>query len=232
MPADLVPGVDVPAALLWDFDGTLVDSEKSWHAAETRLMEAWGGGTMTAAQHHALVGNSLRDTALSVMAWTGRAGEDPDHWAGVLNEWALEDMVRVGVEFRPGAAAFLGAARDAGIRCALVSASWTPVLDHVVETMPPGSFEVVVGGDQVTHGKPDPEPYLLAASRLGLPVRDCLGLEDSIPGTTSAERAGLSHLAIQFEQEIAGAPRRRLVPTLEGLSLSEAGAIWLELRDA
>lgn len=232
MPADLVPGVDVPAALLWDFDGTLVDSEKSWHAAEARLMRHWGGGTMTPEQHHGLVGNSLRDSALAIMAWTGTEGEDPDHWAGVLNDWALEDMTQVGVEYRPGAQEFLAAARETGIRCALVSASWTQVLDHVVATMPAGTFEVIVGGDQVTHGKPHAEPYLLAAAKLGLEVRDCLALEDSIPGTQSAENAGVATLGIPFEQEIQPAARRRLVPTLAGLTLAEAGAIWRELRDA
>ncbi len=232
MPADLTPGVDLPAALLWDFDGTLVDSEKSWHAAEARLMDEWGGGTMTPEQHHSLVGNSLRDSALAIMRLTGRTGEDPDHWAGVLNDYALEDMTVVGVEFRPGAREFLQAAREAGIRCALVSASWTRVLDHIVATMPAGSFEVVVGGDQVTHGKPDPEPYLLAARKLGLGIRDCLALEDSIPGTTSAERAGVATLGIPFEQAIRPATRRRIVPTLVGLGLAEAGGIWRDLRDA
>lgn len=229
---ELRPGVDLPAAMLWDFDGTLVDSEKSWHVAEARLMREWGGGTMTPEQHHELVGNSLRDSALAIMAWTGRTEEDPDHWAEVLNEYALQDMTEVGVDFRPGAREFLHAARHAGVRCALVSASWTRVLDHIVDTMPPGSFEVVVGGDQVTHGKPHPEPYLLAAGKLGLEVRDCLALEDSIPGTTSAERAGMATLAIPFEQEILPAARRRLVQTLEGFTLAEAGAIWRELRNA
>lgn len=232
MHAELTPGIDLPAAMLWDFDGTLVDSEKSWHAAEARLMREWGGGTMTPEQHHELVGNSLQDSALAIMAWTGRTGEDADHWAGVLNEYALEDMTVVGVEFRPGAREFLAAAREAGVRCALVSASWTRVLDHIVDTMPAGSFEVIVGGDQVSQGKPDPEPYLLAAEKLGLEVRDCLALEDSIPGTTSAERAGMATLGIPFEQEILPATRRRLVPTLAGFTLAEAGAIWRELRDA
>ncbi|MDO5533921.1 MAG: HAD family phosphatase [Propionibacteriaceae bacterium] len=228
----LVPGVDIPAALLWDFDGTLVDSEKSWHAAEARLMAEWGGGVMTPEQHHSLVGNSLRDSALAIMEWTGRTEEDPDHWAGVLNDYALADMVTVGVDYRPGARELLDAARAHGVRCALVSASWTSVLTHVVDTMPAGSFEIIIGGDAVTHGKPDPEPYLLATQRLGLAIRDCLALEDSLPGTTSAHRAGLATLAIPFEQEIGPAPRRRLVPTLDGLTIAEVGAHWRELRDA
>lgn len=232
MRADHTPGVDIPAALLWDFDGTLVDSEKSWHAAEARLMREWGGGTMTAEQHNQLVGNSLRDSALAIMAWTGRTDEDPDHWAGVLNEYALQDMSEVGVDLRPGALELLTAAGEAGVRCALVSATWTHVLDHIVERMFAGRFEVIVGGDQVTHGKPHAEPYLLAAANLGLEIRDCLALEDSLPGIASAENAGLATIAVPFEQVIVPATRRRLVPTLEGLTLAEVGALWQELRDA
>lgn len=232
MRADHTPGVDIPAALLWDFDGTLVDSEKSWHAAEARLMREWGGGTMTAEQHNQLVGNSLRDSALAIMGWSGVTGEDPDHWAAVLNDWALEDMSEVGVDLRPGALELLTAAGEAGVRCALVSATWTHVLDHIVERMFAGRFEVIVGGDQVTHGKPHAEPYLLAAANLGLEIRDCLALEDSLPGTASAENAGLATIAVPFEQVIVPATRRRLVPTLEGLTLAEVGALWQELRDA
>lgn len=231
MPADLVPGVDVPAALLWDFDGTLVDSEKSWHAAERRLMAEWDA-PLTPEQQRSLTGMSLRDSALQLMEWAEREGLDADEYADLLNVYALEDMVAQGVDFRPGAAELLEQARDAGVRCALVSASFTAVLDNLVSTLPEGTFSVVIGGDQVVRGKPDPEPYLTAVKRLGLQVRDCLALEDSIPGTTSARRAGLATLAIPFEQEISEAHRRRLVPTLAGLSLADVGAAWRELRDA
>lgn len=231
MPAELVPGRDVPAALLWDFDGTLVDSEKSWHAAERRLMAEWGG-TVTPEQQKSLTGCSLRDSAIALMGWAGVEGLDPDHYAGVLNDYAVDDMTTNGVDFRPGAAELLSLAREAGVRCALVSASFTRVLDLVVSTMPEGSFEVVVGGDQVSNGKPDAEPYLKAVEKLGLTPRDCLALEDSIPGTSSAENAGIACIGIPFEQHIEAGPRRVLVPTLEGLGLAELGAIWQGQRDA
>lgn len=113
-----------------------------------------------------------------------------------------------------------------------MSASFTRVLRSVVDTLPEGSFQVVVGGDSVTRGKPDPEPYLFACAELGLSARDCLALEDSIPGTTSAERAGLATLAVPFEQDLEPGPRRALIPTLAGLSLAEVGRQWQALRDA
>lgn len=233
MPADLIPGVDVPAALLWDFDGTLVDSEKSWHVAERRLMAEWGGPPLTEALQRSMVGNALIDTSRTLMAWAGRTDLHNDaHYADALNTYALEDIAEVGADFRPGARELLDAARDAGVRCALVSASFTRVLRSVVDTLPEGSFQVVVGGDSVTRGKPDPEPYLFACAELGLSARDCLALEDSIPGTTSAERAGLATLAVPFEQDLEPGPRRALIPTLAGLSLAEVGRQWQALRDA
>ena len=231
MPADLVAGRDLPAALLWDFDGTLVDSERSWHAAERRLMAEWGG-TLTPEQQRQLTGMSLRDSAQHLMAWAGRTDLDADEYALVLNDYALADMESAGVDFRPGARELLDAAAAAGVRNALVSATFESVLGAILGRMDGHPFEVVVGGDTVTHGKPDPEPYLLAVERLGLTVRDCLALEDSIPGTTSAERAGLATLGIPFEQEITPGPRRVLVPYLDGLSLAELGEHWRELRDA
>lgn len=231
MHADPTPGHDLPAALLWDFDGTLVDSERSWHAAERRLMAEWGG-TITPEQQNRLTGCSLRDSSAMLMRWAGRGDLDVDHYAGVLNDYALEDMTSRGVEFRPGARELLDAAAAAGVRNALVSATFTSVLEAILSGMGSHPFEVVVGGDVVTRGKPDPEPYLMAVERLGLAVRDCLALEDSIPGTTSAERAGLATLAIPFEQDIEPTTRRRLVPTLEGLGLAAVGRHWRELRDA
>ena len=227
----LVPGVDLPAALLWDFDGTLVDSEKSWHAAERRLAGEWGA-TLTAAQQKEMTGLSLRDSALNLMRIAGRTDLDPDAYARVLNDYALEDRRGQGVDFRPGARELLDAAAAAGIRQALVSATFVSVLEAILAGMDTHPYEVVVGGDMVSHGKPGPEPYLLAVERLGLEVRDCLALEDSIPGTTSAERAGVATLAVPFEQEIAPGVRRRLVPTLSGLGLAEVGRHWRELRDA
>ncbi len=231
MPADLTPGVDVPAALLWDFDGTLVESEASWQVAEARLASDFGH-TLSAEQHARLVGMALRDSVATILSLAGRPDVDPDAYADVLNGYALEDMAIAGPRFRPGARELLDAARAAGIACALVSASFASVLAHLTGTLKPGTFAVVVGGDQVERGKPDPEPYLTAVDRLGLTVRDCLVLEDSLPGTTSAERAGLATLGVPFEQQLLPGPRRAIVPTLDGLELAHVGRLWRELRDA
>lgn len=222
---------DLPGALLWDFDGTLVESEDSWFRAYERLCRSWGH-ELTQAESMTLVGRSLRDCAQALMDFSGRTGLDPDHYAQVATDYALEDMGAHGVPWRPGALALLEQAADAGVACALVSGTFERVLNRFVDLLWPGAFAVVVGGDSVRHGKPDPEPYLTAVARLGRGVRDCVALEDSVPGTTSAERAGLATIGVPFKQQIGPGPRRVVVESLDALTLDGVGAIWRELRDA
>lgn len=228
MPAD--PSAR-PAALLWDFDGTLADSEPNWHHAERRLM-ADLGGTLTPEENAQLVGMALVDSAAQLLRWAGRDDHEAEAYASILNDYALEDMTTRGVGFRPGAEDLLAEAHAVGVPCALVSMSYTSILEAVIANLPAGSFAVVIGGDQVRHGKPHPEPYLTAASRLGVAPLDCLVLEDSLPGTLSAENAGMPTLGVPFEQPLADGPRRRVVPTLVGLTLDRAAAHWRELAHA
>ena len=167
-----------------------------------------------------------------MLAWAGRSDLDRVEYARILNDYALADMVETGVDFRPGAAELLAEVRAAGIPCALVSMSYTSILEAIIARLPDGSFDVVLGGDQVTHGKPHPEPYLTAAARLGVAPIDCLVLEDSIPGNQSAEHAGMPTLGVPFEQPLTDGSRRRVVPTLAGLTLAAASDLWRELAHA
>ena len=217
-----------PAALLWDFDGTLASSEDSWHVAEHRLAGELGI-TLTTAQTRSLVGKALVSSVTIILGWAGRTDLDPVVYAARLNEYALEDMRKRGVTFRPGALELLAEARHAGIPCALVSMSYLSVLTNLTATLPVGSFAEIVSGDQITNGKPHPEPYLTAASRLGVQPAHCLALEDSQPGTESAENAGVPALGIPFEQSLAPSALRTIVPTLSGFTLTHAIDAWREM---
>ena len=135
---------DIPAALLWDFDGTLVESEDSWFRAEQRVLGDWGFRGWTREDANALVGNHLAQSTRILMDVAGVAGLDPEHYAGVLAAYALDDIQERGAPFRPGADALLYAAREADIACALVSATFSHVLEAVLATMRPGLFDVVV----------------------------------------------------------------------------------------
>lgn len=223
---------DIPAALLWDFDGTLVESEDSWFRAEQRILGDWGFRGWTREDANALVGNHLAQSTRILMDVAGVAGLDPEHYAGVLAAYALDDIQERGAPFRPGADALLYAAREADTACALVSATFSHVLEAVLATMRPGLFDVVVGGDHVEHGKPHPEPYLLAASRLGVRAEDCVAFEDSVPGSTSAEAAGCVVIGVPFLQALEPSPGKVVWPTLAGVTLSDVTDVWQRLRRA
>lgn len=230
MPADLTIGVDIPAAVLWDFDGTLVETEHHWHSAEARLMRDWGA-EITPEQQLSLTGINLAAAVAALADWAGAEDADHEEAGRRLTAYMLERFGSEEIVWRPGARDLLEEIAHAGIPCAVVSASHTDILATVVDTLP-GVFATVVGGNHVSFGKPHPESYLTAAGRLGVAPRDCIALEDSVSGVASAGTAGVPTLGVPFMQELPQAPGRRIVPTLEGLSLTDVGRLWRELRDA
>ncbi|WP_171784603.1 HAD family hydrolase [Isoptericola halotolerans] len=182
----------LPAAVLWDMDGTLVDTEPYWIAAEHELVAAHGG-TWTHAQALQLVGNPLEVSA----AVLRDAGVDLP--VAEIVTWLLTRVtaqVNDGVPWRPGARELLAALDEAGVPCALVTMSYT-VLAEAVTAHVPGAFATLVTGDQVTRGKPDPEPYLVAARRLGVRPEDCVAIEDSPAGIGSAMASGARTLGVE-----------------------------------
>ncbi len=204
------------AAVLWDMDGTLVDSEPHWIATEHALVEAHGG-VWTDAHAHALVGNPLLVSADYIR----------EHGGVELPSEEIVELLLDGVisrmsgrlPWRPGARALLEEILAAGIPCALVTMSYRRFADAILAGLPVGSFQAVVTGDEVTHGKPHPEPYLTAAARLGVDPRDCLVIEDSATGIASGEAAGATVVGVPHVVAIPAAPNRTLVDSLEELDL-------------
>jgi beta-phosphoglucomutase-like phosphatase (HAD superfamily) len=96
-----------------------------------------------------------------------------------------------------------------------------PILKH----LPPETFRVVVTGEQVAQGKPHPEPYLTAAAALGVPPEECVAIEDSSPGATSAEAAGCLVLVVENHVPVPAGPRRVFRDTLEGISVDDLRAL-------
>src|SRR5699024_2783195 len=94
------------------------------------------------------------------------------------------------VPFRPGALELLADLRAAGIPCALVTMSYRRLAEAVVSACEPGTFAALITGDEVSHGKPHPEPYVAGADALGVAPEECVALEDSLPGLQSALAAG------------------------------------------
>ena len=196
----------LPAAVLFDMDGTLVDSEPYWIESEMALAER-DGGAWTYEDGLSLVGNALTASAQALRARGGVRGTDEeivdDLVAGVL-----ERMRGHGVHWRKGARELIASLRAADVPCALVTMSYRVLAEAVAEDLPAGSFSVIVAGDDVTHGKPHPEPYLTAAARLGVDIRDCIGIEDSPTGIASVEASGARAIAVPFVVHVPTAPGR------------------------
>lgn len=215
----------LPAAVLWDMDGTLVDTEPFWFAAETALVERFGG-TWTEDQARALVGMGLRDAA----AVLREHGVDlpPEEMVEVQTDHVvahLEDHV----PWRPGALALLAALRDAGVRTALVTMSVRRMAEVVAAAVPFGGFDVVVSGSDVANPKPHPEPYLRAAELLGVPIEACVAIEDSPPGLASAVSSGAATVGVPHMVPLPEGDRWRLWPTLEGRGPEDVAGVAADL---
>ncbi len=215
-----------PLALLWDMDGTLVDTEPSWFAAEHALV-AEHGGTWSDEDASSLVGNDLLTSAAVLRE---RGGVDlPARELVERLSADVSERVRADPPWRPGARELLEAARSEGLPCALVTASWRPLVDAVLAGLPEDTFAAIVTGDVVDRGKPDPEPYATGAAMLGVDPARCLALEDSLAGVTSALAAGVATVGITNHVALptgADAPAGlRVVSTLEGLDLDDLLAL-------
>lgn len=196
-----------PAAVLWDMDGTLVDTEPLWMAAETELVTSWGG-TWTHEDGLGLVGNPmvasaaiLRDrgidlTLAEIIAFlNGRVAE----------------AVAERTPWQPGARELLTALHRQGVPQALVTSSYRELADPFARVA--GVFDAVVPGDEVRHAKPHAEPYLTAADQLRIDIGACVVVEDSPAGIGSGVASGARVLAVEVFTP---------VPKVDGLSVTDS----------
>jgi len=209
------------AAVLWDMDGTLVDTEPYWIEVEHRLVDEFGG-TWSDAQASALIGSDLLDSAAVLRA----AGVDLEPVALVdrLIDGVIE-RIQEELPWRPGARELLEACRDAEIPCVLVTMSWRRFADAVLESAPAGSFVTTITGDEVAHGKPHPEPYLAAIRHLRLEAAQCLAIEDSRTGVASALASGCATLGVPHVVSLDPAPNLTIAPSLVGVTVDDLRAL-------
>lgn len=216
----------LPAAVLWDMDGLLVDSEPLWTVAETELADRLGG-RFTAELKAAIVGTRLELAVPVLLSHLGvqptpSAVQDAATW--LLNRVA--ELFTGDLPLQPGAADLLQALAAAGVPQALVSSSYRVLVDAVLAGGL-GPFATTVAGDEVRHGKPDPEPYRLAAGRLRLSPSRCVVLEDSPAGVASGTAAGCAVVAVPAVAgvRIEPGPRRLVLPSLVGLDPARLGRL-------
>ncbi len=210
------------AAVLFDMDGLLVDTEPMWLETETEVM-ARLGAPWTPEDQHALLGGSMERTVGYLLAKATRPAP-PE----TVERWMIEgmmDLVRAGrTVVRPGVRELLAEVAAAGLPYALVTSSQRGFAEAVLDATGI-TFPVTVCAEDVTAGKPDPEPYLLAAKLLDVAPSRCVALEDSPNGVTSAAAAGCRVLAVPSLVPIPPAPGRVVVASLAGVRLASLRAI-------
>jgi HAD superfamily hydrolase (TIGR01509 family) len=224
---NIVLPVDNPKfrALIFDFDGLLVDSETVWEQVERALLARHG------AEYDPLILNKYIGTGL--VAWSAAIVNEyqlsvaPDQFGAELMEMIVPELER-SAEPMPGAIATVAAAHEWGGPVAIASSSSRPIVETVVQKLAwDRMIPVRCTGDEVAHTKPAPDLFLLAAARLGVAPKDCLVLEDSVNGARAAHAAGMTCIAVpnpayrpaQFEGFAA-----HIAPSLEALDIRA----WLE----
>ncbi|MCF6508868.1 HAD family phosphatase [Blastococcus sp. MG754426] len=217
------------AAVLFDMDGTLVQTEEYWGEAMFELAASLGG-RMSPEARARTVGTSMRRSMQVLHADLGllRTEEQLQADARWVEERVAE-LMGAGITWQPGARDLVAAVRAAGLRAALVTT--TPrrladiVLGRIAADLGGSPFDVTVCGDEVPARKPDPAPYLQAAAALDVVPSACVVVEDSLVGVTAGLAAGMAVLGVPAMQPVPPAPGLTLVETLTGIGVDELAEV-------
>lgn len=213
-------GDEFPSAVLWDMDGTLLDTEKIWDISLSDLAVRLGG-RLTASVRESMVGSNQSTTLRLMFEHLGletspAALTDADNWLRARTAELFEGAL----PWRPGAREALDEVERAGVPMALVTSTTRELTELALYTIGRDRFRVTVCGDEVDgKNKPHPEPYARAARLLGVRPGDCVAVEDSPTGVSSAVAAGCVVLAVPCELPLAEGERRVLRDSLSGVDI-------------
>jgi HAD superfamily hydrolase (TIGR01509 family) len=213
---------ELPTAVLWDMDGTIVDTEPYWMECEYALAAKYGG-RWSQEDCMAVVGGDLLDSGAYMRDHMGI-----DRTPLQIVEELLDNvvvMVEQEIPWRPGARELLAELRLLEVPCALVTMSWRRFVEPVLRALPDGSFDAVVCGDEVERGKPFPDAYLRAAELLGFAPEDTVAIEDSPTGAASAAAAGCQVLVVPHHVPVPNGHRREFRDSLVGLRAGDLAAL-------
>ena len=210
-----------PKAVLWDMDGTLLDSEKVWTVSLADTAR-WLGGKLSQAARDDVVGSNMARTMIVLFDDLGldrEAGRVADAQRFLTRR--TEELFAEGLVWRPGAQEALHTVREAGWPMALVTNTERTLTELALNGIGREHFTVTVCADEVARGKPDPDPYLRAAELLGVAAQECLAVEDSPTGALAATRAGAAVLVVPCDVPVPAGPGRFHRESLVGLTPSD-----------
>ena len=212
-----------PQAVLWDLDGTLLDSEKLWDIPLYELAQRLGG-RLSVPTRQAMVGTNVAVTMRLLYAEVGvlePTEEQLAEGAAWLDRRTAE-VFRQGLPWRRGAAAALRAVAASGVPMALVTSTQRNLAEIALDTVGRELFERTVCGDEVDGlNKPHPEPYLKACRLLGVDPARCVAVEDSPTGVASAVAAGCEVVVVPCEVPVEPGERRHFRESLDGLTAED-----------
>ena len=208
------PGGPRPDAVLFDMDGTLLDTETIWAQVVGALVRSYGGAWRPD-DDAAVLGWSVP----ALCAEVARRGVPlPSDEVAERLHAGVGAVLRRGLPWRPGAQTLLVSLRRAGVPCALVTATHASIVDGIVAQAPEGVFAVVVTGDGISRPKPSPDGYLYAAGQLRVDPAQCVAVEDSPTGVRAALDCGALTYAVDpavaLPADLAEHPRLRRVDGL------------------
>lgn len=211
-------------AVLFDMDGTLVNTEPYWLEAEQSLMDEFGADWNLEDQAYCL-GGPLSKMSNYMWEKSGKA-KTPDYF-GVECVKRVAALFGRGVSFMPGAYELLEELYAMQVPMALVSASPRILVDSTAAMLDKDYFLTTIGSEDVSETKPSPEGYLLAAQRLQVSIERSLIFEDSHTGIAAAQASGAGVIAIPHLNAIVEEGRTRTVTTLAGLKITDIAQLYI-----
>lgn len=204
-------------ALLFDMDGTLIDSEPIWHD-QMRAFAREQRFEWTAADNHWTTGRPMIEWG-ERMRERGAALEPAQVVATIAGRVA--ELVRQDVPWLPGSLALLERVASAGIPAALITNASAENARALLEAAPAGSLRFAIAADDVERSKPDPEPYATAIDRLGATAAASIAFEDSSSGARSATAAGARLWFLTTQLTESPVPAERTYGTLADIDPGE-----------
>lgn len=218
-----------PKALLWDFDGTLGDTEVIWAQSQMKLVDKYQLD-WTLADAYSCSGKPIVECVINMIESARAKKPTAKQIMESMMGHVIESLRTQPYPYKPGVVKLLDEIIECGIPCGLVSSSYRSVLQAGLAHLPEGLFKAVVAGDDPYPLKPDPAPYLTAAEQLGVDIADCVIFEDSVSGVRAGVASGAAVIVCPDLIDISPGAGYTVVESLADITLADVFQIWRQLR--